>query len=115
MSVQFFDFALALTVTPQITEEGTIVMKVNITNSTPDFSRQVNGVPTVNTQETRTTVLVENGGTVVIGGVLIDNEQTNVRQVPGFGDLPLLGNLFKNKSVTKQTQELVFFLSPKIM
>ncbi len=115
VSVQFFDFALALTVTPQITEEGTIVMKVNITNSTPDFSRQVNGVPTVNTQETRTTVLVENGGTVVIGGVLIDNEQTNVRQVPGFGDIPLLGNLFRNKSITKQTQELVFFLSPKIM
>jgi type IV pilus secretin PilQ/predicted competence protein len=115
VSVQFFDFALALTVTPQITEEGTIVMKVNITNSTPDFSRQVQGVPTVNTQETRTTVLVENGGTVVIGGVLVDNEQTNVRQVPGFGDLPLVGYLFKNKSVTKQTQELVFFLSPKIM
>jgi type IV pilus secretin PilQ/predicted competence protein len=115
VSVQFFDFALALTVTPQITEEGTIVMKVNITNSTPDFSRQVNGVPTVNTQETRTTVLVENGGTVVIGGVLIDNEQTNVRQVPGFGDLPLLGNLFRNKSISKTTQELIFFLSPKIM
>jgi type IV pilus secretin PilQ/predicted competence protein len=115
VSVQFFDFALALTVTPQITEEGTIVMKVNITNSTPDFSRQVNGVPTVNTQETRTTVLVENGGTVVIGGVLVDNEQTNVRQVPGFGDLPLVGYLFKNKSITKQTQELIFFLSPKIM
>ena len=90
-------------------------MVVNVENSTPDFSRQVQGVPTVNTQETRTTVLVDNGGTVVIGGVLVDNEQTNLRQVPGVGSLPLIGNLFKNRSVTKQTQELIFFISPKIL
>jgi type IV pilus assembly protein PilQ len=115
ISVQFFDFALKLRVTPQITDEGTISMVVNVENSTPDFSRQVQGVPTVNTQETRTTVLVDNGGTVVIGGVLVDNEQTNLRQVPGVGSLPLIGNLFKNRSVTKQTQELIFFISPKIL
>jgi type IV pilus assembly protein PilQ len=52
---------------------------------------------------------------VVIGGVLVDNEQTNLRQVPGVGNLPLIGNLFKNRSVTKQTQELIFFISPKIL
>ena len=115
VSVQFFDFALKLTVTPQITDEGTIIMKVDIENSTPDFSRQVQGVPTVNTQQTKTTVLVSNGGTVVVGGVMIDNEQTNVRQVPGFGSLPVIGYLFKEKSVNKQTQELIFFLSPKIL
>jgi len=115
ISVQFFDFALKLRVTPQITEEGTIMLNVNIENSTPDFSRTVQGVPTVNTQETRTTILVSNGGTVVVGGVLIDNEQTNVRQVPGFGSLPLIGYLFKERSVTKQTQELVFFLTPRIL
>ncbi|MFN8005755.1 MAG: type IV pilus secretin PilQ [Terriglobia bacterium] len=115
VSVQFFDFSLKLTVTPQITDEGTIIMKVDIENSTPDFSRQVQGVPTVNTQQTKTTVLVSNGGTVVVGGVMIDNEQTNVRQVPGFGSLPAIGYLFKNKSVNKQTQELIFFLSPKIL
>jgi len=115
VSVQFFDFSLKLTVTPQITDEGTIVLKVDVENSTPDFSRQVQGVPTVNTQQTKTTVLVNNGGTVVVGGVLIDNEQTNVRQVPGFGSLPVIGNLFKNRSVNKQTQELIFFLSPKIL
>jgi|GEM_PF-383466 len=115
ISVQFFDFALKLRVTPQITDEGTISMIVNVENSTPDFSRQVQGVPTVNTQETKTTVLVDNGGTVVIGGVLVDNEQTNLRQVPGVGSLPLIGNLFKNRSVTKQTQELIFFISPKIL
>ena len=97
VSVQFFDFSLKLTVTPQITDEGTIIMKVDIENSTPDFSRQVQGVPTVNTQQTKTTVLVSNGGTVVVGGVMIDNEQTNVRQVPGFGSLPVLGYLFKEQ------------------
>ncbi|MBM3804248.1 MAG: type IV pilus secretin PilQ, partial [Acidimicrobiia bacterium] len=115
VSVQFFDFSLKLTVTPQITDEGTIVLKVDVENSTPDFSRQVQGVPTVNTQQTKTTVLVTNGGTVVVGGVLIDNEQVNVRQVPGFGSIPVIGNLFKNRSVNKQTQELIFFLSPKIL
>jgi len=115
VSVQFFDFSLKLTVTPQITDEGTIILKVDVENSTPDFSRQVQGVPTVNTQQTKTTVLALNGGTVVIGGVMIDSEQVNVRQVPGFGTLPVIGNLFKNRSVTKQTQELIFFLSPKIL
>ena len=115
VSVQFFDFSLKLTVTPQITDEGTIVLKVDVENSTPDFSRQVQGVPTVNTQQTKTTVLVNNGGTVVVGGVLIDNEQVNVRQVPGFGSIPVIGNLFKNRAVNKQTQELIFFLSPKIL
>jgi type II secretory pathway component GspD/PulD (secretin) len=60
-------------------------------------------------------VLALNGGTVVIGGVMVDSEQINVRQVPGFGTLPVIGNLFKNRSVTKQTQELIFFLSPKIL
>jgi len=115
VSVQFFDFSLKLTVTPQITDEGTIVLKVDVENSTPDFSRQVGNVPTINTQQTKTTVLVQNGGTVVVGGVLIDNEQVNVRQVPGFGSIPVIGNLFKNRSVIKQTQELIFFLSPKIL
>jgi type IV pilus assembly protein PilQ len=115
VSVQFFDFSLKLTVTPQITDEGTILLKVDVENSTPDFSRQVQGVPTVNTQQTKTTVLVTNGGTVVVGGVLIDNEQVSVRQVPGFGSIPVIGNLFKNRSVNKQTQELIFFLSPKIL
>jgi len=90
-------------------------LKVDVENSTPDFSRQVGGVPTVNTQQTKTTVLVQNGGTVVVGGVLIDNEQVNVRQVPGFGSIPVIDHLFKNRSVNKQTQELIFFLSPKIL
>ena len=115
ISVQFFDATLKLTVTPQITDEGTIIMNVNIENASPDFSRVVNGVPTINTQQSKTTVLVNNGGTIVIGGVLIDNEQTNVRQVPAFGSIPLIGNLFKNRSVNKQTQELIFFLAPKIL
>jgi type IV pilus assembly protein PilQ len=115
VSVQFFDFSLKLTVTPQITDEGTIVLKIDIENSTPDFSRQVQNVPTINTQQTKTTVLVNNGGTVVVGGVMIDNEQANTRQVPGFGSIPLIGNLFRNRSLNKQTQELIFFISPKIL
>jgi type IV pilus secretin PilQ/predicted competence protein len=115
VSTQFFNFALKLTVTPQITEEGSIFLDANVENSTPDFSHQVQGVPTVNTEQAITRVLVNDGGTVVIGGVLIDQNQINYRMVPGLGNVPVIGNLFKNKSVSTQTQELLFFLTPKIL
>ncbi len=115
VSVRFIDFVLRLTVTPQITEEGAIVLSVDIENSTPDFSRQIQGIPTVNTHQTTTTILVENGGTVVIGGILIDSEHDSVSQVPGLGSIPILGYLFRNRSVVKDTRELLFFLSPRIL
>jgi type IV pilus assembly protein PilQ len=106
---------LRLTVTPQITVEKTIFLNLDVENTTPDFSRQVQGNPTLITQQATTSVLVTDGGTVVIGGVIQTQNSVNVQQVPLLGDIPVLGNLFKRRSVTTQTQELLFFVTPKII
>ena len=115
VSARFIDFVLRLTVTPQITRQDAILLSVDIENSTPDFSRQVQGIPTVNTHQTTTTILVKNGGTVVIGGILIDSRQDSRGQVPGLGDIPIVGALFRNRSLVRETRELLFFLSPRIL
>ena len=115
VSARFIDFVLRLTVTPQITRQDAILLSVDIENSTPDFSRQVQGIPTVNTHQTTTTILVENGGTVVIGGILIDSRQDSRSQVPGLGEIPIVGALFRNRSLVRETRELLFFLSPRIL
>ncbi|MDD5543185.1 MAG: type IV pilus secretin PilQ [Acidobacteriia bacterium] len=115
VSNQFLSFSLKLTVTPQITADGSVFLDSTVENSTPDFNREVGGIPTIQTQKAKTQVLINDGGTVVIGGVLIDQDQTNVRSVPGLGSMPVIGNLFRNKSVQTSTQELLFFLTPKIL
>ncbi len=114
ITVQFTSFTLNLTVTPQITEAGTILLTVQINNSQPDFAKAVNGIPSVATQQATTQVLIPDGGTAVIGGILVDTDTVNVRQVPGFGNLPVIGTLFKNTNTVKQTSELIFFITPRI-
>jgi len=114
VSVSFINFALNLTVTPQITAAGTILLTVQLENSVPDFARTVNGVPSVATQMAKTQVLIPDGGTAVIGGIYIDTDSLNVSQVPGFGSLPILGHLFKQTQTLKSTSELIFFVTPKI-
>ena len=114
-TVQYVDAFLRLQVRPQITVEGTIFLSVDVENTTPDFGRQVQGNPTLVTQQATTQVLVTDGGTVVIGGVIQTQNAINYQQVPFLGNVPVLGNLFKRKSVSTSTQELIFFLSPKII
>ena len=114
ITVQFTSFTLNLTVTPQITEAGTIMLRASITNSQPDFAKAVNGIPSVSTQSATTEVLIPDGGTAVIGGILIDIDQVNIAQVPGLGSLPLIGNLFKGTNTIKSTSELLFFITPRI-
>jgi type IV pilus assembly protein PilQ len=114
ISVQFLDFALKLTVTPQITEAGTILMTVDIENSSPEFALAVNGIPSVSTQQATTQVLIPDGGTAMIGGILVDEDSVNIRQVPGLGSLPIIGYLFKNEQTLKRTNELFFFITPRI-
>jgi len=114
VSTQFLNFSLKLTVTPQITDVGTILLNVNIENSQPDFARAVNGVPSVGTQSATTNVLIPDGGTAVIGGILIDTDSNNVRQVPGLGSIPLIGYLFKNTQMIKSTAELLFFVTARV-
>ncbi len=111
----YIDAELRLQVTPQITVENTIFLNVDVENTSPDFSRQVAGNPTLLTQQATTQVLVTDGGTVVIGGVIQTTNSVSVFQVPLLGDIPILGNLFKRRSVSTETQELIFFITPKIV
>ena len=116
-TVTYVDAFLRLTVTPQITAENTIFLNVDVENTVPDFSRvsgsQLN--PTLNTQQATTQVLVTDGGTVVIGGVIQTTNNLAIAQVPLLGSIPLLGNLFKHTNINTSTAELIFFITPKII
>jgi type IV pilus assembly protein PilQ len=114
-TVTYVDAFLRLTVIPQITSEGTIFLNVDVENTTPDFGQTVNGNPTLITQQATTQVLVTDGGTVVIGGVIQTNNSINVDQVPLLGSIPWIGNLFKHTSVSTSNQELIFFITPRII
>jgi type IV pilus assembly protein PilQ len=114
-TVTYVDAFLRLTVVPQITSEGTIFLNVDVENTTPDFGRTVQGNPTLITQQATTQVLVTDGGTVVVGGVIQTNNSLNVQQVPFLGEVPYLGNLFKRRTVSTSNQELIFFITPRII
>ena len=115
ISVQYVDAVLKLEVTPQITAEGTIFLDVTVENTQIDNSISVQGTPGLDTQSTQTKVLISDGGTVVIGGVVISNQNTTIDQVPLLGSVPLIGNLFKHTSISVSTQELMFFVTPRIL
>jgi type IV pilus assembly protein PilQ len=114
-TVTYVDAFLRLTVVPQITSEGTIFLNVDVENTTPDFGRTVQGNPTLITQQATTQVLVTDGGTVVIGGVIQTQNSVNIAQVPLLGNIPYLGNLFKHTTVSTSNQELIFFITPRII
>jgi len=115
IAVQFQNAALTLTVTPQITYEGNVVLDLKVENNTPDFSNSVNGIPSIRTSESTTRVLVTDGGTTVIGGILIEDENNSEDKVPGLGSLPLIGNLFRRTSASRSTQEVLFFITPRVI
>jgi type IV pilus assembly protein PilQ len=116
VSVQFVDAVLELDVTPQITSEGTIYMDVDVKNDQIDSSiPRVEGIPAIDTQEATSKVLVADGATMVIGGVIVTQQRTDIQQVPVLGSLPVVGNLFKHTTVSSTAQELLFFLTPRIL
>jgi len=114
-TVTYVDAFLRLTVTPQITSENTIFLNVDVENTTPNFGQEVQGNPELITQQATTQVLVTDGGTVVIGGVIQTQNSIQVSQVPLLGSLPVLGNLFKHTKVDTANQELIFFITPRII
>jgi type IV pilus assembly protein PilQ len=114
-TVTYVDAFLRLTVIPQITSENTIFLNVDVENTTPDFGHEVQGNPTLITQQATTQVLVTDGGTVVVGGVIQTNNSISVSQVPVLGNIPYLGNLFKHTTVSTSNQELIFFITPRII
>ncbi len=116
VSVQFVDAVLELDVTPQITSDGTIYMDVDVKNDQIDSSiPRVQGIPAIDTQEATSKVLVADGATMVIGGVIVTQQRTDIQQVPVLGSLPVVGNLFKHTTVSSTAQELLFFLTPRIL
>jgi type IV pilus assembly protein PilQ len=112
-SVSFKKATLSLKVTPQITPDGNVFMDVAV-NKDSRGENTLNG-PAINTKQIKTKVLVENGGTVVIGGIYIEDTTNTVTQIPLLGDLPVVGNLFKNRSSTKAKRELLIFLTPRVL
>jgi type IV pilus secretin PilQ/predicted competence protein len=115
VTTQFFNAGLELRATPQITAEGTIIMTIDIQNNAADFSNLVNGIPPITTQSAKTTVLVPDGGTTVIGGIYRSEDSVTNDRVPLLHQIPLLGNLFKNLSKTRTNRELLIFITPRII
>jgi len=116
ISVQFIDAVLKLEVTPQITADGTVFMDVLVENTQIDAGiPRVQGIPALDTEAAETKVTVADGGTVVIGGIIVSSQRTDIFQVPVVGSLPLIGHLFKRTSVSTSSQELLFFLTPRII
>ena len=115
VTVQFQDAALKLRVTPDITAAKTVVMRIELENSEPDFARAVNGVPPIDTQRANTTVLVNDGQTTVIGGIYLSRETRSTDRAPGLGRIPVLKWLFKREEVADRSTELLIFITPRIL
>lgn len=119
VTVAFKDAGLSMQVTPQITDAGTVFMKVVVDNSSPDFGRIVGtgaaAVPPINTQSASTSVLVKDGATTVIGGIYQGQETLAKQNTPFLSQIPLLGLLFKNNSTQSTNNELLIFITPRIV
>ncbi|MES1981243.1 MAG: type IV pilus secretin PilQ [Pseudomonadota bacterium] len=112
-TTSFKDATLSLTVTPQITPDDRVNMKVDVTQDTVGTVYQ--GIPSINNKQVTTQVLVENGGTVVIGGVYTLDQGSSINKVPLLGDIPVVGWLFKNDNKSESKKELLVFITPKIL
>ena len=115
VTVQFKDAVLTLKVTPQITDSGTVILNLEVENNSADFANLVNGIPPINTQSAKTIVQVTDGQTAVVGGIYQSTETTTVNQTPFLNKIPLLGYLFKNKATSSQNNELLLFITPRIV
>jgi type IV pilus secretin PilQ/predicted competence protein len=111
----FVSVPLRLSVTPQITDAGTVVLHVTMENNSINLSlTNALGTPGIDTQRMSTEVLVPDGGTTVVGGVLNDRESETQARTPGLATIPVLGNLFKRKAILRNTDEILFFITPRI-
>jgi type IV pilus assembly protein PilQ len=114
-NVQFIEAVLLLQVTPQITADGTIFLEVTLQKNRPEFGATVRGLPTIQIKEAKTTVMVADGDTTVIGGVYSYEESLSKTFVPGLGRIPILGWLFKTTSKRRERRELLVFITPTII
>jgi type IV pilus assembly protein PilQ len=111
--VSFKKAVLSLKVTPQITPDDRVIMDLNVTKDS--VGQVFANVPSINTREINTQVLVENGETVVLGGIYEQTRSKDVSKIPLLGDLPYLGALFRNTSQVNNKVELLIFVTPKIL
>ncbi len=112
-TTEYVDVPLRLAITPQITDLGTVILNVVAENSST-AQIAAGAAPAINTQSMTTQVTVPDGGTTVVGGVLFDDERESQDRTPGLASIPLLGNLFKRKGVQRNTNEILFFITPRI-
>jgi len=114
VTTTFVSVPLRLSITPQITDAGTVILRVTIENNTVNTGIAVGGVPGIDTQRMQSEVLVPDGGTTVMGGVLSDQESTTRQRTPGAASIPIIGNMFKRKQVANNSTEILFFITPHI-
>jgi type IV pilus assembly protein PilQ len=114
VTTQYVNAGLELRATPQITADGTIILFIDIKNDAADFANLVNGIPPITTQNAKTTVTVPDGGTTVIGGIMRVEDAITRDRVPFLHSIPILGNLFKSSSKTRENRELLIFITPRI-
>lgn len=114
-TTRYQNAALELRATPQITAEGTIIMDIEIQNNSADFAHLVNGIPPIITQRAMTRVLVNDGGTAVIGGIYRTEDSITRESVPFLHKIPIIGSLFKNSARYKTNRELLIFITPRII
>jgi type IV pilus assembly protein PilQ len=115
VTTRYVNAALELRATPQITAEGTIIMNIEIQNNAADFANLVNGIPPITTQSAKTTVMVPDGGTTVIGGIYRTEDSVTRDRVPYLHSIPVLGALFRSFARTRQNRELLIFITPRII
>jgi type IV pilus assembly protein PilQ len=116
LTTTFVSVPLRLSVTPQITDAGTVLLRVTAENNSVNttLANGLTGTPGIDTQRMTTEVLVPDGGTTVVGGAIQDTENNSSNRTPGLGTLPIIGNLFKRKTVSRTTNEILFFITPRI-
>jgi type IV pilus assembly protein PilQ len=117
VTVQYVDATLKLEVTPQITAEGTVNLKIDIRKQQPLQAGQITGgnnAP-IQTRDAQTELLVRDGGTTVIGGIYQIDDETSENRVPGLWKIPVLGHLFRNKEINQRHDELLIFITPRIV
>jgi type IV pilus assembly protein PilQ len=112
----FQEAKLSLQVTPHVTAEGSILMKLNVNRDEPDFNnRGARGDPTILKRHAETELLIEDGKTVVLGGIYTRNYGKSFNQVPFFSKIPVIGWLFKKRTDTDRRTELLIFITPRIV
>jgi len=111
----YIDANLKLTVTPQIAPDGSIQLRVEVNKDQPDFTnKDIFGNPSIDIKQAMTQVMLNDGETIVMGGILTSNETTDDSEVPGLGKIPVLGWLFRKQTIEKHVTELLIFITPRI-